>query len=156
MNGTLSEHNTYNNKNVNMIDVTPRAEVLLKDFFKDKEIKPVRIFVKLGGCGIRSFGVSIEKPKKDDEVISVNGFTFIIEKGLWDRVKPIKVDADRISFRISGNGIQPNSGCGTCSYMCGLNGTARCSGDCINCPLPCTHGQRVREALRKKQNLDTY
>lgn len=142
------EYNTDNSKNVNMIEVTPRAILLLKDFFKDKDIKPVRIFVKLGGCGIRSFGVAVEKPKKNDEVISVNEFTFIIEKGLWDKVKPVKIDADRISFRISGNGIQPNSGCGTCSFMCGLKGTARCSGDCINCSLPCAHGQRMRGELK--------
>ena len=154
MNRTFTDHNTDIDENVNMIEVTPRAILLLKKFFKDKEIEPVRIFVKLGGCGIRSFGVAVEKPKKNDEVISVDGFTFIIEKGLWDKVKPIKVDADKISFRISGNGIQPNSGCGTCSYMCGLNGTARCSGDCKNCPLPCSHGQRVREALKKEGNLD--
>ena len=136
----FTEHNTDYNKKVNMIKVTPRALLLLNNFFKGRDIKPVRIFVKLGGCGIRSFGIAVEKPKKNDAVISVDGFTFIIEKGLWDRVKPIKVDADSISFRISGNGIQPNSGCGTCSYMCGLNGTARCSGDCINCKHPCAHG----------------
>ena len=133
------EYNTDNSKNVNMIEVTPRAILLLKDFFKDKDIKPVRIFVKLGGCGIRSFGVAVEKPKKNDEVISVSEFTFIIEKELWDKVKPVKIDADRISFRISGNGIQPNSGCGTCSFMCGLKGTARCSGNCINCSPDIIH-----------------
>ena len=155
MNKTFTGYNTDNNKNVNTLEVTPRAILLLKEFFDDKEIKPVRIFVKLGGCGIRSFGVAVEKPKKNDKVITVNGFTFILEKRLWDKVNPIKVDADKISFRISGNGIQPNSGCGTCSYMCGLNGTARCSGDCINCNLPCTHGQRVRASLKEMKNPDT-
>lgn len=154
MNRTFTEHNTDINKNVNTLKVTPRAMLLLNDFFKGKEKKPVRIFVKLGGCGIRAFSVAVEKQKKNDKSISVNGFTFIIEKKLWDKVKPIKVDADKISFRISGNGIQPNSGCGTCSYMCGLKGTARCSGDCINCKLPCTHGQRVR-AVKEMKNPDT-
>ncbi len=155
MDRICTEDNTDSDENVNMIELTLRAILLLRDFFKDKDKKSVRIFVKLGGCGIRSFGVALEKPKKGDEVIPVNEFTFIVEKELWDRVKPIKIDADKISFRISGNGIQPNSGCGTCSYMCGLNGTARCSGDCLNCSLPCAHGQRVREVLKAKQSLDT-
>ncbi len=155
MRGTYTEDNTDYHKNVNRFDVTPRAILLLKDFFRDKEIKPVRIFVKLGGCGIRSFGVAVEKPEKNDKVIPVNGFTFIIDKRLWDKVKPVKIDADKISFRISGNGIQPNSGCGACGFMCGLSGTARCSGNCINCRLPCAHGQRVRAALKEKQNLGT-
>ena len=57
MNRTFTEYNTDNNKNVNTLEITPRAMVLLKDFFKSKDIKPVRIFVKLGGYGIRSFGV---------------------------------------------------------------------------------------------------
>ena len=128
-----------------MIEVTERAMRLLDDFFKDTEKKPVRIFVKLGGCGIRSFGVALEKQKKSDEVINVNGYTFILDKKLWDQVKPIKIDADSIAFRISGNGIQPNSGCGTCSYMCGANGSGRCIGDCVNCKLPCSIGQKLRE-----------
>lgn len=125
-----------------MFNVTPRAILLLKDFFKGREIKPVRIFIKLGGCGIRSFGVAIERAKKSDEIFSVNDFTFIVNKKLWAKVNPIKIDADSISFRISGNGIEPNSGCGTCGIMCGLNGSGRCSGDCNNCPHPCLNSSR--------------
>ncbi len=41
---------------------------------------------------------------------TVEGFTFIIDKELWKDVRPLKVDADSISFRISGNGIEPNTG----------------------------------------------
>ena len=140
----ITSYNTDLNENVNMIEVTPRAMHLLNDFFKDTEKKPVRIFVKLGGCGIRSFGVALEKQKKSDEVININGHTFILDKKLWDQVKPLKIDADRIAFRISGNGIQPNSGCGTCSFMCGINGSGRCIGDCGNCQLPCAGGRRIR------------
>ncbi len=137
-----------------MLEVTPRAMLLIRDFFKDKKkITPIRIFVKLGGCGIRSFGVAIERANKNDEVFYINGFTFIIEKKLWDRVNPVKIDADSISFRISGNGIEPNTGCGTCGFMCGLSGGTRCSGDCINCNSPCAHGQKIREALKKKRYL---
>lgn len=140
----LFYYNTDNDRKVNMIEVTSRAMLLLKDFFGGKKIKPVRIFVKLGGCGIRSFGVALEKIKKTDEVFNVNGFIFIVDKKLWEQVKPIKIDADKISFRISGSGIQPNSGCGTCGFMCGLNGSGRCIGDCMNCRLPCSHGRRVK------------
>ena len=143
----IVSYNTDLNENVNMIEITPRAMHLLDDFFRDIEKKPVRIFVKLGGCGIRSFGVALEKQKKNDETININGYTFIIAKKLWDKVKPVKIDADSIAFRISGNGIQPNSGCGTCSYMCGVNGRGRCIGDCTNCRLPCSGGKKLREEL---------
>lgn len=47
----------------NIIEVTPRAERLLEECFKDREKSPIRLFVKIGGCGIRSFGVAIEKRK---------------------------------------------------------------------------------------------
>jgi len=137
-------HNTDSNENVNMIEVTHRAMLLLKDIFKDKDKKPVKIFIKLGGCGIRSFGVALEKQKRTDEVINVNGFTFIIDKKLWNQIRPIKIDADRIAFRISGGGIQTNSGCGTCGYLCGVNGSGRCIGDCMNCRLTCAHGRRIK------------
>lgn len=145
---TPVDYNTDPGENVNMIKVTPRAMRLLDDFFKNTEKKPVRIFLKLGGCGIRSFGVALEKQKKSDEVFNINGFTFIVDKGLWDRFKPLKIDADRIAFRISGSGIQANSGCGTCGYMCGVNGSGRCSGDCMNCGLPCAHGRKIRAEKR--------
>lgn len=136
-----------------MFEITPRAMILLSNFFKDRgEINPVRIFVKLGGCGIRSFGVAIERTKKDDELFLVNGFTFIINKKLWAKVKPIKVDADSISFRISGNSIEPNSGCGTCGIMCGLNGSGRCSGDCNNCPHPCLNSSLKVRAKGKSED----
>jgi Fe-S cluster assembly iron-binding protein IscA len=148
---TSVNYNTDPNENANMIEVTSRAINLLKDFFKDSQIKPVRIFVKLGGCGIRSFGVALEEPKKQDVVIKVHDFTFIIDKCVWNQVKPIKIDADSIAFRISGKGIQAVSGCGTCGYMCGVNGSGRCTGDCLNCRLPCTRGKRLRAEKRKNQ-----
>ena len=144
------EHNTDNDRNVNMIEVTHRAKLLFKDFFKNREIKPVRIFVKLGGCGIRSFGVGLEKKKPTDEVIKINQFTLIVDKKFLDLVKPIKIDADTISFRISGNGIQPNSGCGTCGYLCGFNGSGRCIGDCLKCRLPCSRGKRIKAENMKR------
>lgn len=149
------DNGTDQEKNVNMIEVTPRAELLLNNFFKDNMKKPIRLFVKLGGCGIRSFGVALEKQRKNDEILNEKGFTFIIEKKIWDQLKPIKIDADKISLRISGAGILPNSGCGTCSFMCGVSGNGRCSGDCLNCDLPCAHGRRIREAAKEKANLDT-
>ncbi len=152
---TFIDYNTELNGKVNMIELTPRAVVLLEDFFKDRDIEPIRIFVKLGGCGIRSFGIALEKRRKSDKVININGYTFLIDKKLLKRVRPLKIDADTISFRISGSGIQPNSGCGTCGFMCGLNGKGRCIGDCINCKLPCSHGRRIRAENGEELNLDT-
>jgi iron-sulfur cluster assembly protein len=131
----------------NVIEVTPRAERLLEEYLTDREKSPIRLFVTLGGCGIRSFGLAMEKRKKSDVLIEVNGFSFVIHRKLLENVKPIKVDADRVFFRISGRGIPVHDGCGSCGYMCGAKGRGRCTGDCINCMLPCAHGRRVRAAV---------
>lgn len=92
-----------------MLEVTPRASQLMREHFKDKKKSPIRLFVKLGGCGIRSFGVALERPKDGDHVFEIEGFQYIVDKVLLERVQPIKVDSDGFGFRISGSGIAPPS-----------------------------------------------
>ena len=132
-----------------MIHLTERAIRLLKHHFKDNAKQPVRFFVKLGACGIRSFGVALEAPTRRDKVFEVEGFQFVVDKRLLKKVAPIKVDADMVGFRISGSGIYPPSGCGSCGFMCGAQGSGRCSGICAECTLPCAHGRNVRARNQK-------
>jgi Fe-S cluster assembly iron-binding protein IscA len=134
-----------------MIEVTARATRLMAKYFKDKKKQPIRLFVKLGACGIRSFGVALEKPKPTDVVFEVDGFEYCISKRLLNKVAPVKVDADLVGFRISGSGVHTPSGCGSCGYMCGATGSGRCSGDCLTCKLPCSHGRRVRARLKERR-----
>lgn len=70
MNKVLAQH---------MITVTPRATRLMADYFKDKEKQPVRIFVRLCGCGIRTFDIALEQCKTSDRVFEIDGFTYIIK-----------------------------------------------------------------------------
>lgn len=133
-----------------MIEVTPRATKLVDEYFREKKKKrPIRLFVKLGGCGIRSFGIALEKPKENDAVFTIDGFDYIIDKKLLEKVQPVKVDSDGFGFRISGSGVAPQHGCGNCGFVCG-DGT-RCSGDCVNCTHKCGHGIR----MMKKENKAT-
>lgn len=134
-----------------MIEVTQRAITLLGKLFKDKPKQPIHLFVKLGACGIRSFGVGLETPTKADVLLEVAGYEFFISKRLLKNVAPVKVDADLVGFRISGSGVYPPSGCGSCGFMCGATGAGRCSGDCLNCKLPCSHGRRVRDRLKERE-----
>lgn len=125
-----------------MLEVTARATELLADYFKDRQKHPVRLFVKLGGCGIRSFGVALEKPEKGDKVFHINGFDFVVNRVLLRRVQPIKVDSDGFGFRISASGIYPQSGCGNCGYLC--SDGRRCTGQCATCEHPCSYGRTAR------------
>ena len=127
-----------------MIEVTPAATKAMAEYFQDKEKGPVRIFLKMGGCGIRSFGVAVEPIQPSDQLFEIDGYTYIIESRILRQYGPIKVNSDGFSFRISGNGIHPPIGCGTCGYGCGSRGGARCTGVCFSCKTPCPTGQRIR------------
>lgn len=135
-----------------MIKVTAKATQLMARHFKGKEKQPIRLYVKLGACGIRSFGVSMEAPTRQDAVFEVDGFVYVINKRLLKKVEPVKVDADSVGFRISGSGVYPPGGCGTCGYMCGAQGGGHCTGDCVNCKLPCSHGLRARGRKKRGPN----
>ena len=124
-----------------MIEVTPRASRLMREHFKKREKIPLRLFVKLGGCGIRSFGVVLEEPGESDHVFEIDGFRYVVDKVLLERFQPIKVDSDGYGFRISGRGITPHHGCGNCGFACGDGN--RCTGDCATCSLQCGHGRRL-------------
>jgi iron-sulfur cluster assembly protein len=132
-----------------MIEVTARATQLMKAHFKKKPKSPIRIYVSVGGCGIRTFGVALETPKKNDEVFKIDGFTYIINRKLLEKVKPIRVDSDGVGFRLTGTGIQTQGGCGSCGYMCGVTSGDRCSGDCDNCELKCVHGRIKAKTVKK-------
>ena len=124
-----------------MLEVTPRATKLMRELFKDKKKRPIRLFVKLGGCGIRTFGVAMEKPNGCDRIFEIDGFQYIIDRILLERVKPIKVDSDGYGFRISGSGVSPHHGCGNCGFICGDGN--RCSGHCETCEHKCGYGRRL-------------
>lgn len=127
-----------------MLEVTERASRLVDDYFKGKKKRPIRIFVRLGGCGIRTFGVALEEPKASDKIFTINGQTYIINKKLLKLVQPITFDSDGIGFRLSGSGVAPPHGCGNCGNMCGVRGGNRCPGDCRTCKFQCGHGRRFR------------
>ncbi len=133
-----------------MIEVTPRATQLVAKHFKNSKRTPIRIFVKMGGCGIRSLGIMLEEPTVTDQVFDIDGFTYIVDKKLFRTILPVKVDADSICFRLSGNGFYPPTGCGTCPYLCGAKGGKRCSGVCGTCQDPCPTGYRLRSRRRKR------
>jgi iron-sulfur cluster assembly protein len=129
-----------------MLEVTARATQFVAEHFRNRRKRAIRLYVKLGGCGIRSFGVALEKPRESDEVFEIDGFQYIIDKVLLQNVHPVKLDSDGFGFRISGSGIAPQHGCGNCGFICGDG--SRCSGDCATCPHKCAHGLR---RLKKKQ-----
>ncbi len=62
--------------------------------------------------------MALDEPKENDEVMDNNGITYLVEKGLFEQVKPITVDfVDGnmgAGFSIQSS-LQAGGGCGSCS-----------------------------------------
>ena len=62
--------------------------------------------------------MALDEPKKNDEVIKDNGVTYLIEKDLYEKTKPIAIDfvesETGSGFSITSAMSRENS-CGSCS-----------------------------------------
>ena len=135
-----------------MIEVTAKATRAVIEHLQSEKTSPVRVFLKMGGCGMRSFGIALEDTLPSDKIFEVAGVTYIIDRLLLKKFGPIKIDSDGFSFRLSGKGIHPPLGCGTCGYGCGTRGGSPCSGVCTTCENPCPTGQRIRARRMRRNN----
>jgi Fe-S cluster assembly iron-binding protein IscA len=65
--------------------------------------------------------MALDEPKDNDEIHKNNGITFMINKDLFDQVKPISVDfvdsAYGSGFSIKSN-LKRSGGCGSNSCSC--------------------------------------
>ena len=75
-----------------MIHVSEKAEDVLKDYFKEKEITPIRVFLQTGGWAGPSLAMVLDEPKQTDDVYQVNGFTMMVDKDLHVKTKDITID----------------------------------------------------------------
>lgn len=104
-----------------MLTVTDKALEVIADFLRDKkEGAFIRVFLNMG-CSGPSLGMALDEANTDaDEVISTGGTTFIVEKELFNQVKPINIDfittPAGAGFKLTSNLPQPQGGCcGSCS-----------------------------------------
>jgi Fe-S cluster assembly iron-binding protein IscA len=62
--------------------------------------------------------MALDEPKDNDEIIEENGVTFLIEKDLLEKVKPVNVDfvesAMGTGFSIT-SAMSGGNSCGSCS-----------------------------------------
>ena len=102
-----------------MVSMSEKAEAALKEFFKDKEITPIRIFLQSGGCSGSSLAMVLDEAKDTDDVVNVNGFTLLVDKDLHTLAKGISLDfineAGRSGFILSSEESLGGGTCGSCS-----------------------------------------
>lgn len=99
-----------------MFEVTENATNELGEFFKDKEVKPIRIFLNQGGWGGPSLAMALDEPKDTDKVYDIDNFQYIIDQDFIELAKPISVDFVGMGFKIT-SGLKleaPGDGCSGC------------------------------------------
>ncbi|SPD75317.1 conserved hypothetical protein [uncultured Desulfobacterium sp.] len=96
-----------------MFTITETAQKQIKEFFKDKELKPIRVFLNQGGCCGPQMALGLDDKKENDSVFKVDGVQYLIDKRLLIQVQPISVDYETNGFIVSSN-LKFNSGCSSC------------------------------------------
>lgn len=63
--------------------------------------------------------MALDEPRDDDTVFTESGITYLVNKGLYEQVKPIKVDfmdtPTGSGFQVSSNSADSGKSCGSCS-----------------------------------------
>ena len=104
-----------------MVEVTEAASQQIAEYFKDRDVAPIRIFLNDGGWGGPSLAMALDEPKETDNVYDVNGFQFIVDKEFYEKAQPVTVDFLGYGFKISSS-IEfgpANSACGSCGSSSG-------------------------------------
>jgi Fe-S cluster assembly iron-binding protein IscA len=75
-----------------MFEVSEEALEKINLFLKEREgAQSIRILMTEGGWKGPYLVMAIDEQKKDDEVFVMDGITFLIEKDLFQRTKPIHI-----------------------------------------------------------------
>lgn len=76
-----------------MFEVSEKASEVIKRFLKEQQgSRPIRLLMTEGGWKGAYLVMALDKQKENDQVFTEKGVTFVIEKELFDRAKPISVD----------------------------------------------------------------
>ena len=106
-----------------MLEVTETATKQLEEFFKDKEIPGIRIFMNEGGWGGPSLAMALDEPSENDDIFNIDNFKYIINKDFMEKAKPLKVDYSTLGFKISSS---MDLGGGGCGGGCGSTSDSSC------------------------------
>ncbi|MFH1156898.1 MAG: IscA/HesB family protein [Pseudomonadota bacterium] len=95
-----------------MIDVTNAAQEQVSEYFKGREIQPIRIFLNQG-CGGPQLAMALDQKTDADEAFEFGGVEYIMESTLMNQASPVKVDYTGMGFSLTSS-LKLSSGCGSC------------------------------------------
>ena len=102
-----------------MFEITEKAGEMVKEALKDKDSIPsIRIIYNEGGWSGPSLGLVLDESGNDDIIFTEQGITFMVDKDLFEQIKPVKIDFVDTpmgsGFQISSS-LQRDKSCGSCS-----------------------------------------
>jgi len=102
-----------------MFEITEKAVEMVKEALKDKDSIPsIRVIYNEDGWSGPSLGLVLDESGNDDTIFTEQGITFMVNKYLLERVKPIKIDFVDTpvgsGFHISSS-LPEDKSCGSCS-----------------------------------------
>jgi Fe-S cluster assembly iron-binding protein IscA len=91
--GPEDKTKTQRNEEVPMFEVSQEASDRMKKFLQEQENpKPIRILTTEGGWRGLYLVMAMDDQKETDEVLTDRGVTFVVDKRLFERAKPIRID----------------------------------------------------------------
>jgi iron-sulfur cluster assembly protein len=101
-----------------MFEVTEKASCMIKIFLvNSKGPKAIRLLMQAGGCSGPVMGMALDELKGKDQTFTDKGITFLIDKDLLEKAKPIGIDfvesVGRSGFKITSS-VPKVSSCDSC------------------------------------------
>lgn len=103
-----------------MVTLTEKAALKVKEIIEareDKEQLALRLFVKSGGCSGFSYGLALDQPREDDNIIEADGIKILIDPVSAKYVKGSEIDFKEAlmggGFAISNPNAVRTCGCGS-------------------------------------------
>ena len=101
-----------------MIEITRSAIEKISEYFRNNELKPVRILLHGGGCAMPSLALDVDEPQDTDDVLNIDGFQFVINRILLKDAAPILIDYHTRSGFQFASSLEFEDVCTTCECCC--------------------------------------
>ena len=101
-----------------MLEITKSATDKIAEYFIDKEVEPIRIFLYEGGCAPSSLALDVDEIRNTDTVFEIDGFQFIIDEDLFIEAQPISIDYNTISGFQFDSSLEFEDECSACECCC--------------------------------------
>jgi len=101
-----------------MIEITKSATNKIAEYFINKEVKPIRVFLHGGGCAPLSLALDVDEIKDTDTVFDIDDFQFIVDENFLREAQPIMIDySTRSGFQFASS-LEFEDVCSACDCCC--------------------------------------